>query len=266
MPGDAGIEADADAAVIPTDVVVDQDEDGLAEADDNCPTIANADQRDFDSDTVGDACDPCPHLAVNTDTDADGVGDACDPAPNIPGESIAWFDGFAVDAVGVPSGYVTGGDNGAWSVSAGALQIPFTVADPAGRILYIPTISLENSVIHTSFTVTSTNATDNPSAGTVQGFGSGAYANCNIAGMPANGLRATSRASNGVVAATSLEPRGPLVVGQQYVLEARDGSLLSCDDGSGSTTLSRGHAAGAPGLRVYGMGARFHFLLVIARP
>ena len=36
---------------------VDADRDGVWDGDDNCPTAANADQRDVDGDVVGDACD-----------------------------------------------------------------------------------------------------------------------------------------------------------------------------------------------------------------
>src|SRR5262245_50070877 len=35
----------------------DSDRDGVADPADNCPTVANADQRDIDGDSVGDACD-----------------------------------------------------------------------------------------------------------------------------------------------------------------------------------------------------------------
>jgi hypothetical protein len=78
----------------------DQDEDGIADAVDNCPT-QNPDQQDTDGDGVGDACDLCPFDQFNDidgdgvcgsedncpntynpdqiDTDADGPGDACDP-------------------------------------------------------------------------------------------------------------------------------------------------------------------------------------------
>jgi len=36
----------------------DQDHDGVLDAADNCPTVANADQKDSDNDGLGDACSP----------------------------------------------------------------------------------------------------------------------------------------------------------------------------------------------------------------
>ncbi len=41
----------------------DRDSDGKPNAEDNCPTLANADQADADSDGKGDVCDPCPNSA-----------------------------------------------------------------------------------------------------------------------------------------------------------------------------------------------------------
>ncbi|NNB88953.1 lamin tail domain-containing protein [Corallococcus exiguus] len=88
----------------------DDDHDGVATWKDNCPFVANADQKDTDGDGKGDLCDGCPNDAATCsvadpsdfdydgitsttdncplvanpdqkDTDGDGVGDACDACP-----------------------------------------------------------------------------------------------------------------------------------------------------------------------------------------
>ncbi len=58
----------------------DFDVDGVVDAEDNCPEIANADQFDFDDDGVGDACDNCIEKANadQLDTDGDLFGNVCD--------------------------------------------------------------------------------------------------------------------------------------------------------------------------------------------
>jgi hypothetical protein len=42
----------------------DTDGDGVPDARDVCPIVADADQRDTDGDGIGDACDSCPSLAA----------------------------------------------------------------------------------------------------------------------------------------------------------------------------------------------------------
>ncbi len=60
--------------------VLDVDGDGLLNANDNCPLVANPSQTDVDADTVGDACDNCPTTPNRNqaDDDVDGIGNVCD--------------------------------------------------------------------------------------------------------------------------------------------------------------------------------------------
>jgi hypothetical protein len=71
----------ADIAVSPNEAhntFTDPDGDGIGDANDNCPVVANPGQSDSDGDGLGDACDP--------DDDNDGTPDGSDDFPTDPTE------------------------------------------------------------------------------------------------------------------------------------------------------------------------------------
>jgi hypothetical protein len=90
---------------------LDGDRDGVADAQDNCPDAANADQADLDGDGQGDACDndiDGDGLSNSTeneigtdprkaDTDGDGVNDKADACPKKAGTGA---DGCPAEASG----------------------------------------------------------------------------------------------------------------------------------------------------------------------
>ncbi len=96
----------------------DADDDGVDDAVDNCPVVANADQADLDGDNIGDVCDDdrdgdgvanandaFPDDPSETaDSDGDGIGDNADAFPNDPDESSdADADGVGDNTDNCPS-------------------------------------------------------------------------------------------------------------------------------------------------------------------
>jgi hypothetical protein len=102
----------------------DADGDGVPDATDDCPTVANLDQHDEDGDRVGDACDPCPQIAnATTDSDGDGIADACDPHPATAGDRLAWFEPFSAGTT-LPAGWIAkAGPSSPWKVDSDALSL-----------------------------------------------------------------------------------------------------------------------------------------------
>lgn len=80
---------------LPDAAIPDEDSDGVPDATDNCPLVAN-DQADEDHDLIGDACDNCPLFANVTqdDFERDGIGDVCDPQPTLAMDCLVVFDTF----------------------------------------------------------------------------------------------------------------------------------------------------------------------------
>jgi hypothetical protein len=53
----------------------DGDDDGVPDAEDNCPVVANPGQEDRDEDDVGDDCDACPDGFIPDDDDVIAPGE-----------------------------------------------------------------------------------------------------------------------------------------------------------------------------------------------
>lgn len=99
--------------------VTDTDGDGIADDEDNCPTVANADQEDADGDDLGDACDTNSYAPAVSAGAADANGNEGDTLST--DGAFSDLDGNATLAVTQTAGAGTVTDNGdgtwSWSMS-----------------------------------------------------------------------------------------------------------------------------------------------------
>jgi hypothetical protein len=263
LGGGDGQPIDSDPTAIDAPIGPDGDGDGVGDASDNCPTVANADQHNHDGDAFGDACDYCPHLASaelpQPDNDGDEVGDACDPIDGV-AQRIARFEGFYDNS----AGWMTGTR---WHIAGGKMVL---AAGSGSTVILVPGGSYgHGTYVEAGFTLDSV-ATGH--AGVV--FGSDASATnfyaC-IARRDSGGDDAlVLRRYTSVPDETSAGFQGNFSTGVFLDVQGGfDSAEQECDgslaDDTVTAPLSSTDQPGmAAGLRGQGMAASFDFLIVYA--
>ena len=252
--------ADTDAApdVSPT---ADTDGDGILDINDNCPTVANANQRDWDGDGHGDECDRCPHLpsAGDPDGDGDGVGDACDQRPAQAGDRRLYWFPFADTS-----------EIAAWNASAGMWSVTTNelAATPVNGHGFLESPDLLGDLAFaTSIEVV------NPASYEI-GFCSGyvplqqGYC-CTVYANPSSGARAASSWQGGAQVSMPVAFTGSLAPGSRVDITGTVTSTgNSCAFSQGSvnavTTAPRGPSV--PGRAVFytAAPARYRYAFVVA--
>lgn len=219
---DAGPSDAVDAADAADGGGKDVDGDGVVNAADNCPTIANANQANEDGDPRGDACDECPPVASTMviDADGDGVGDPCDPHPTVPGDAIVVFEGFSS---GIPATWTK---NGLWTAAGGDALI----AADAGNVatLVLPVTTTPDQTLSADLTLTATNAPTGGSLGVLMGTDA-AGAQGLLCGLARSNMAmfGTLNAANGNTRATVPATFDP---GTRLHLQfARTGTMVACE-------------------------------------
>ena len=220
----------------------DEDGDSIVDACDNCPGIANGDQRD------------------TTESVPDGVGDACDPRPT-DADRITFFEAFAAPLVGwkVDSMSTVGGDRLTTAASQGYAEAHAPKTSSAG-------------FVETRYTVTALNALG-PYAGVE------VLAETGTTGVEGYRCMVTQNGgigTRGVALQTFVTPYDiaygdvgavRFAVGNSGVLRIAYGGTLACNH-AGSVPLDTTSApepearTGQVGLGTQYIGAAFHYLVV----
>jgi len=255
---DAASSTDGDAGSDPNDV----DGDGVVNADDNCPMVANPTQANEDGDAFGDACDPCPPFADTeppVDSDSDGVGDACDPSPNTPGDTIVTFEGFSSD---LPDDWTSACT---WTISGGVASI--VSADGLDCWLAAPRPASAGDTVSAQVVVDQLFGTSFRHAGVVDAFDTGSAIGVECALVKdtgnANELEILD-GSGGPLDATAV---ATIQAGTTTTMTAtRTGNSYACEGSNRAVMASTSVTAPVPqaGIRTLSTSAHFQWVLVVS--
>ncbi|MEO8703655.1 MAG: thrombospondin type 3 repeat-containing protein [Kofleriaceae bacterium] len=244
----------------------DSDGDGIIDLVDNCPDVPNTDQSDEEGDGLGDVCDPCPPFDDNSDQDGDGVGDACDPNPDQEGDRLVAFEGFAL---GLPSTWVTSGmfiaaGGEGFAMAGDSVTTLATFPSPDSKRIEIRAVAM---VIRNNAKVDNLGAinlvermqpnTDKAVACQLSALGTGGQQQLRIFDLAAGVVVDTASHTFTTPSEVDLRLR-------------RDGDGYSCRATSPSLELA-GTSTFSPmspriGLRVRGVDALFHWVMIVTSP
>jgi hypothetical protein len=240
----------------------DMDTDGVADADDNCPSKSNTDQANEDGDGMGDVCDPCPPLpnaSDNADMDGDGVGNGCDPSSTV-NHDIVVFEGFSAPI----SAPIT---EGSWGISGGAAHVVamstsarFTLAWPASGAVHVRTAMTIDQIPFNQTTI---------GAGVIVQQDGSRGISCELTRNSSNNpfLRLLDFGTKTVIANTpSTWAAGTSgIIRESRTLPAGGAPAFACNMGTSGVTADRTDMAITPhaGLRVRALNASFDWLLIV---
>lgn len=256
MP-DGGVDS-ADASV-----ELDGDGDGILDAVDNCPTVANVSQVDEDGDELGDVCDPCPPFIDNQDSDGDGVGDACDPYPAVAGDKIVAFEGFKDALSGswtVMGTFMMTGGEGVLSASDTSTSL-LTRPSPANARVEVRAAFVVDSITASGLNLGSINVIERMQPNTDKSI---ACQLASLVGGAQESLRIFDTASSMGVANASYAIEPGAVKELRF---DRNGSSYTCTVAAPTAHVT-GTATFAPaspriGLRVRGAVARWRWVMLV---
>lgn len=227
--------------------------------------------HDEDQDGVPDACDNCPALANDQlDSDGDGVGDACDPRPLSPTEHLALFEAFAGSGSAVPAGWTAVG-GALWTVSGDDLHVVAT--DGSSAVLYPPDELGPGVVITIGYRFDSLGSGDTHTTSVVDTFDPATVDSekCgeteqldHVIGLEMAG---STVAAMGQPDADALHPGGEYTTAMDHT-----SALVRCDTTlAGGSGLQRIEAppyrkvTGNVGLRIRAVNNSYHYVQIITR-